>query len=338
MLKNIDIDLEYQPYISAAPQSPSDLYQRACASDGVTMNTWRDIWINNIKENHKLRGPFKEHGLGKLFHSAYQRPVICVGSGPSLKDNVDDLKDTKGMTVLSCLHNYHFLEDKGIKPDYYVTLDAGEVTIEEVSEGGSKTSQEYFDSTRDKKLIAFIGTSPKLVEKWQGEIYWYNAPIPDKDIVKAIDEVEPFRTYVSNGGNVLGACFYTAKAIMGANPIVFVGANMAFSYNKKFHGWASKYDKTLGKAERAVDVFGMPVWTWGSYFQFKCWFESRFMAVPGIYINATEGGILGAYPGGNIEHLRQMALSDVIKMYSLSFDVKEQCVNPETNMEKVILF
>jgi hypothetical protein len=58
---------------------------------------------------------------------------------------------------------------------------------------------------------------------------------------------------------------------------------------------------------RATDVFGHRVKTWQSYYNFKCWFESRACSVPGTYINATEGGILGSYPEGNIEQIKQMA-------------------------------
>lgn len=337
MIKTIEMDLEFQPVISGPPSSPSQLHAQACTGDAITVSTWRDTWINQTKENHRRFGPFKERGLGKYFNHLLHKPCIVVGSGPSLKNNVEWLKDTRGIPVISCLHNYQFLEDRGIKPEFYVTLDAGPVTIEEVSEGGSKTPEEYFESTKDKKLIAFIGSNPLLIEKWKGEIIWYNAPIPDKEITDAMDAVEPFSTYVSSGGNVLGACFYIAKAVMGANPIVFVGADFSFSYTKKFHAWQSKYDKSIGQVMRATDVFGNRVCTWSSYYNFKCWFESRVCSVPGIYINATEGGIFGSYPEGNIMQIRQMALEDVIAMYSLSDHVREQCENP-TVIEKKTLF
>ena len=275
--------------------------------------------------------------MGSLFNKYKNQPVIVVGSGPSLKENVKDLVDTKGIPIISCLHNYHFLEDNGVKVDYYATLDAGEVVIEEVSEGGSKTPEDYFASSKDKTLLAFIGTSPRLIQKWQGKVIWFNAPIPAPDIEKEFSEVEPFGIYVSSGGNVLGACFYIAKAICGSDPIIFVGADFSFSTNNKFHAWKSKYDATLGECQRMTNVFGIPVWTWASYVSFKCWFESRFLKVPGNYINATEGGILGAYPGGNIAQIKQMALSEVVSQYSINEPLRAQCENAEL-CDKIILF
>lgn len=337
MLQTIEIDLEFQPVIPGPPYSVKQLHDKACSNDGVTMDAWREIWIRQTKANHEAHGPFKNKSVGKFFNHFYQRPVIVVGSGPSLKKNVDLLKDTKGIPIVSCLHNYHFLEDKGIVPDFYVSLDAGTVTIEEIAEGGGKSVEDYFATTKNKKLLAFIGSNPELINRWQGEVYWYCAPIPDQQIVDAIKQVEDFNMWVSSGGNVLGACFYLAKAVMGAGPIIFMGADFSFSYNNRFHPFDSKYDKTLGDYITATDVYGIRVKTWGSYLNFKSWFESRVCAVPGIYINATEGGIFGSYPEGNIAQLKQMTLANAIEMFSLSEQIRKQCENPE-NEDKTILF
>lgn len=337
MLKQIEIDLEFQPTIPRPPVAPKALYDQACSADDVTVETWRETWKAQVKENHKRFGPFKPRGIGQLYGLLKHRPCIVAGSGPSLKVNVKDLASRKGLPLLSCLHNYQFFEDNGVTPDYYVTLDAGKVTIDEVSEGGKKTPEEYWESTHNKKLIAFIGSHPELIAKWKGEIIWFAAPIPDEAVMAANAEVEPFYSFVSSGGNVLGASFYIAKAVMGANPLIFVGADFSFSYSKKFHAWDSKYDAKLGQVLRATDVFGNRVKTWQSYYNFKCWFESRACSVPGIYINATEGGILGSYPDGNIEQIKQMALSDVVKMYSIHEPIEGQMTAPETK-NNLILF
>jgi hypothetical protein len=66
------------------------------------------------------------------------------------------------------------------------------VTIEEVSEGGKKTPDEYWESTKDKKLVAFIGTHPDLLAKWKGEIYFFAAPIPDQALMDEVMALEPF--------------------------------------------------------------------------------------------------------------------------------------------------
>lgn len=336
-IKKSEIVLEYQNYIENPPIAPSQMFSNACSSDGVTVNTWRKIWIDNVTANHKRFGSFKEHGIGKLFGSQKLKPCIIAGSGPSLARNGDELKDRGDIPLVSCLHNYQFFEDRGIDVDYYVTLDAGEVVVEEVYEGGKKTPDEYWESTKNKTLIAFVGTNPQLFDKWKGKVYLYNAPVPDAEYMAELDKLEPFNTYISNGGNVLGACLYFAKAILGCNPIAFVGADFSFSYDKKFHAWNSKYDSKLGYVIKACDVFGNKVLTWQSYYNFKNWFDYIALTVPGIYINCTEGGTFGAFTDGNIMAVRQMDLSDFLEMYLMHDQVRVACEKPETN-EKRLLF
>lgn len=336
-MRKAEIFLEYQNYIDDIGVSPAQQFQQAASSDTITISTWRDIWIKNTQVNHAKYGPFKDRSAGSLHGSHQFKPAIIVGSGPSLKHNAHELLKKTGIPIISCLHNFHFLEDLGVEVDYYVTLDAGPVVIEEVSEGGKKTPDEYWELTRNKKLVAFIGTDPKLLEKWQGQVYFYNAPVPDAQIQMAFDSVEKFRTYIANGGNVLGACLYFAKGILGCNPIAFMGADFCFSYEKKFHAWDSKYDAKLGHVMKLVDVYGNKVLSWQSYFNFKTWFEYVARTVPGLYINCTEGGAFGSYSEGNIRAVQQMEIKTFLDMYTMSDAIRDVCLNPETD-EKKLLF
>lgn len=335
-MRKAEIELEYQPYVDQPPVQAKALFSQACESDEITINSWRPTWMKNVTENQKRFGPFSDRSIGKVFGLAHHRPVIIAGSGPSLKNSIEGLKDRGDIPLVSCLHNFHFMEDNGLKPDYYVTLDAGEVVIEEVSEGGSKTEDEYWAITKDRTLLAYIGTSPRLLEKWQGKILFYNAPVPDEAFMQFLDTVEVFNTYVSNGGNVLGACLYISKAFLGASAIAFVGADFSFSYDKKFHGWDSKYDAKMGQCMRVRDVYGIPVYTWRSYHNFKGWFEWVSMTVPGIYFNCSEGGTLGAYDHGNIRSLIQMPLKQFCRQVNMYEEIKEQAENPKTNIKKLL--
>lgn len=335
--RKVEVELEYQNYIESPPGSTAQMYTNACSSDTVTINSWRDTWIANVTANHARFGNFKDHSIGKLYGVNKYKPAIIVGSGPSLGYNGAQLKNRGDILAISCLHNYHLFEDQDIHIDYYVSLDAGPVVMEEVSEGGKKTAEEYWASTKNKKLCAFIGTDPKLFELWQGEVFLFNAPVPDQAYMDAIAKLGEFNTYVSNGGNVLGACLYIAKGIMGSNPIAFMGADFCFGYDKRFHSWDSKYDKALGNVMRGVDVFGNKVLTWPSYFNFKNWFDYIALTVPGIYINCTEGGMFGAFPEGNLMAIHQMTLAHFIDMYRMHETLKESCENPELKL-KILLF
>ncbi len=329
------IYLEYQNVIERSPVPVQNLYQQACSNDQVTVDSWRDVWISQTRANHAVFGPFRDRSLGLLFNKHRHSPMFVVGSGPSLKKNAHLLKGNHGIPIISCLHNFHFLEDLGVHVDYYVSLDSGPVTIDEISEGGDP-STDYWAKTKGKTLLAYIGTHPNLLAKWQGEIYFFNCPIPSKEIEDALDSIERFKVLVSSGGNVLGAALYIAKAFLGCSTTIFLGADFSFSYEDKFHGWDSKYDKKLGQYLRVTDVFGNKVKTWQSYHNFKAWFDWVAQCVPGEYINATEGGTFGAYPEGNILCVKQMDLQAVLDRFKLSEHMREQAENPETAQIKIL--
>lgn len=336
IVRKQEITLEFQNEIHSPPIPARSLYSQACSNDGPTLDTWLKIWIDHYTLNQKKHGPFKDHSVGSLHGLLENQPAIIVGSGPSLKHVAPKLKNRGKIKAISCLHNFHFLEDLGAGADFYVTLDAGPVTIEEVSEGGSKTAEEYWDITKDRTLLAFVGSHPDLLAKWRGKILFFNAPVPAEEYSVETEKIEPFHTYVSNGGNVLGGCLYLTKGIMGANPIIFTGSDFCFDYDKRFHAWQSKYDKNLGNVVKLTDVFGNKVLSWQSYANFKSWFEYVAMQVPGIYINASEGGTLGAYSEGNISAIKQMTFDDVMKMYTMHDILKNQCVNPGVKDPKIL--
>jgi len=328
MLKTVEMDLQFMNYIQGPPIAKETMMAQATSNDAITIKSWKKVWIDNYTANHASHGPFTSNHVGKLYGINKNKPAIVVGSGPSLKGNIKDIATADDMMVVSCLHNFHFMIDNDVPVDYYVTLDAGEITIPEIAEGGKHDLEHYLEKTRECKLIAFVGSSPNLIKSWRGEIIWYNAPIPDMEVMEAFEKVEKFQMYMGNGGNVLGASLYAAKSIMGSNPICFAGADFSFSYTNKFHGWDSQYDSNVGNSLRAIDVFGNSVRTWQSYINFKVWFDHTCLTVPGIWLNATEGGCLGAYNEGNIQQIRQMTMLDFLAMYKLHEQMEHMCNNP----------
>jgi hypothetical protein len=145
--------------------------------------------------------------------------------------------------------------------------------------------------------------------------------IPDQEFMNEFKAITDFNVMFDVGGNALGACLYMAKAICGANPIAFVGADFAFGYMHKFHPFDSPYDQQFHGVMPMTDVFGNRVYTWPSYAGFASWFN--FIAcggqgnTSGLYVNCTEGGILGAFPNGNIKQIIQMALEEFLSAYNL---------------------
>lgn len=338
MKRTVELELEYQPYIPGLPGGGTvlDLRGQSTKADAVTIQAWAETWLNQTKINRERFGSFHDKSIGELYCKAERQPVIIAGAGPSLQFNGEHLKNKGDIPLLSCLHNFHYMEDRGIPVDYYVTLDAGEITIGEVSEGGEKTADEYWEISKDRTLLCFTATHPKLLEKWKGKILFFSAPLCDKAYMDRMAEIsDGFNCPVSTGGNVLGACLYIAKAFMGANPVAFVGADFAF-YNKKFHAWNSKYDLSMGQTVRAYDVFGNVCHTWPSYFGFKAHFEIVALSNPGLWINCSEGGILGAYADGNIQQILQIPLQTFLAQWKLHKHdrIKTACTNTRADLHK----
>lgn len=338
MFRTAEITLDYQNYIDHPPMPKEQLYSNAASNDGQTIKAWYQTWIDNIKANKETLGSFKDNGVGQLFGLYKFGTAICAGSGPSLGYNGKLLAERNGIPLISCLHNFHMMEDLGLAPEFYVSLDAGPVVLEEVSEGGSKTPEEYWEMTKDRTLVAFIGSHPDLIKKWRGKVYVYNAPIPDQGLIDAVNEIEVFSTHLSNGGNVLGACLYLCKAIFGVHRVAFLGADFSFGYDRKsFHPWKSKYDLNLGHVVPMTDVFGIKVPSWPSYRNFKYWFDWLSLQIPGNWmINCSEGGCLGSYPDGNISSIVQMPLVDFINQLNMCENIREQCENPEIFQKKIL--
>lgn len=337
MGRKAEIELVYQNVIPGPPVQPKQLYQQACSNDGATVDSWAKTWIEQIQANRAYVGDFAARGVGKLFGKFQGKACILAGSGPSLKVNGEQLKDRGDTPLLSCLHNFHFFEDRGIKPDFYVSLDAGPIVLEEISEGGKLTPDEYWERTRDHTLVAYVGSHPDLIRKWKGQIYFFNAGLPPGETKKAADAAANFYTFLGSGGNVFGACLYLAKAILGCPMVAFVGADFSFDYDNKFHGWDSKYDEKLGNSIRVTDIYGVKRNTWQSYYNFKCWFEYVACTVPGAYFNCTEGGTLGAHPEGNIAQFTYMDLKDFLGMLQMNEHVRAQCEDPATE-NRIMLF
>lgn len=331
------VNLNYQPVIPAPPGGEETLKKTYSSNDDITIKSWYGEWLANKIENCKNFDVVKNSAFSEHGKMAY-RPCIIAGSGPSLKKNALQLKDRGQIGLVSCLHNFGYFESLGIKTDYWLNLDAGDIAVSEIGEGNPEIQKackgfseanriayldkiDYWEKTKNQVLVTAIHGNPLLHMKWKGKIVWFdtalggiNDEIPGKPL-------KDFKLLYQTGGNTLGACQYHAKAILGCTPIIFVGADFSFSYEKKYHPFSTHYDDKFSGLMGAFDVYGNRVYCWSSYYGFKTWFEYIAMGGTGghtgTYINCTEGGILGAYPEGNIMHIRQRSLRETLGEYNL---------------------
>lgn len=317
---SVPMILAYQQYIAGPPAPKEALWTQACSNDSVTSETWQDKWLDHIKRNVS-ENDADNRMVDKHFGLFGGRPAIIAGSGPSLKKNALALKKKPDfMPIVSCLHNFGYFVDNEIPCDYFLTLDAGDVVIPEMVEGGSdKDRTKYLKASEKKTLIAGLVTPPALIKQWKGEVVFFNATVPTTKFMVEMAKLTKNQWTYSVGGNTLGACFYHAAYVFGCNPIALIGADFSFDYMHKFHSWDSPYDAQFQGLMACTDVFGNRVYSWRSYQNFKNWFEFQAMGGQGNHnlslINCTEGGTLGAYPDGNIMQIKQLRLVDFLDSY-----------------------
>jgi hypothetical protein len=316
---SVQMKLQYQGSIDGPPCAPQALYQKACSNDGVTITSWKDIWLDHVRKNN-AKYNFFDNSVMKDFKKYEYHPAIVAGSGPSLKKNAHHLlKKPKEIPLVSCLHNFGYFEDMGLDVECYINLDAGDITIPEMCQGGSKPEQWYWDKTSERTLCTSVCGNPKLIEKWRGRVLFFNSIVPDKEYLDEYTKITKFLLAYNVGGNTLGACLYHARAILGCMPIAFIGADFAFDYMRKFHPFDTPYDQQFAGVVPCTDVWGNRVYAWPSYTNFKSIFEyfalGGHLGKPPVFINCTEGGIFGSYNEGNIRQVIQMLLQDFLHMY-----------------------
>ena len=322
MKRTIDIELSLQPGIDAVPPQYGDPYKQACTGDGITIETWRKTWTDNYKFTHDRFGSLGDNSVGQLYGINRHRPCVVVGSGPSLKDAIPALVKNKlqpnPVTTISCLHNFGYFEDEGCHSDYYITLDAGDIVLDDVWQGRKHPAEYYWEKTKDKILLASAVTPPKLFDAWKGKVYLFNILLPDLPLRQEFAKVEVFNHYISCGGNALGGCVYLAKTLFGSGEIIIVGGDFCFGYTHQFHSYETPYDnikgKGVGNVIRWPDIYGISRVTWPSYLNFKFWFDWLTLNIPGRWSSASEG-IFGSYPEGNLKSVRYGILENLLETY-----------------------
>jgi hypothetical protein len=130
------------------------------------------FWVKNAAENYApIKEAFKEGNkdVGALGQDA-TKPVLIIGSGPSLNDWEPYFKDWEGEIFCSSSH-LAFFEAIGVKPTYCFIIDADPNMSYLVSQA----------DTKDITLITHPNMDPVVRESWQGPIYYFRMNDPGDD-------------------------------------------------------------------------------------------------------------------------------------------------------------
>lgn len=206
-------------------------------------------------------------------------PAVVVSAGPSLDKNIAELIDFKGIVLVVGRALDQVLRHK-IQPDF-VGIVEPEIGIYKTFRGNTNT---------DIPLLAVTTAYPQVVQDVRGPIYFLDDGA--NDIFNTSIEEVPI------GGSVATLCTSVAN-LMGCNPIIFVGQDLAYTGNK-YHaegclreGDSNEIKNTDMNYISIEGYYGEQVLSRYDLVSFKKWFEEFIQLNPDKqFINATEGGAL----------------------------------------------
>lgn len=219
-------------------------------------------------------------------------PAIICGAGPSLNKNADILATlTDHALIIAGGTGLNALNAKGIMPHFGAGVDPNDVQFTRLIMNNA------FD-------IPFIYTTrmlPSALEVVHGDKILVAGKNESGD--KWVEDKLGISTFnIEQGFNVLN--FATSLlAIMGCNPIICVGVDLAYSEGDSYASGIESHPlhdrighfRTKDEGEELVvkpDIYGKPVHTLWKWIAESCWYSSFGSLFPNVkLINATEGGI-----------------------------------------------
>ena len=238
----------------------------------------KDPWFENFMENipHLLETP----DITSLAGSFEGVPCFLVGAGPSLSKNVNFLKKVKGRALIFCANAaLARLVQEGVQPEITGILESIDVSSHVKCVSGILPSYLAIAATSHPNHFAMEAKGRFVfhTQKWASDLL-------GNDI------------FTPNGGHVASAGF-TIAVILGCNPIILVGQDLAFD-GKKLHAEGTMGPAFLPEGSKLITLEGFdgePVLSHRTMLSYLLWYEEsaaylRRKDTQRILLNATEGG------------------------------------------------
>ncbi|AJQ26080.1 motility associated factor glycosyltransferase family protein [Pelosinus fermentans] len=241
-------------------------------------------------------------GVSSLYGRLAGVPAIIVSAGPSLNKNIHLLKAAKGKAVILAVGTaLKALKKWDIEPDFVFSIDPQDLNYELHFKGLN---------TEKVALVSEIQANHMIVANHQGPIFVSG----DMPIVKWFGEGIESKGKLESGGSVANNAFAAAYK-MGANPIILVGQDLAYSREGHSHAAGTNYENQVYSLDENSEFFpvkandGGYILTDRSFHQFLLFFQIWIETYPEReYINATEGGAF-------IQGTKLMTLQEVLDQH-----------------------
>lgn len=247
-------------------------------------------------------------------------PAIVVSAGPSLAKNRHLLPRAKGKALLvsvgtACKQLFAL----GAAPDLVVQIDHSDLCLRHFS---------GLSAVGETVLLADPTSNPAVLDQWPGR----RAMIHDPFAEHLLGRLARSMASLVKGITVAHTAFHAAR-FLGADPILLVGQDLAFTDGLYYSGGAGLHELWRGELNRFLTVetkewerlvrrkgelrtiagpSGEPVYTDRQMLSYLQQFERDFAAAEATVLDCTEGGARkrGAAPMPLEEALGRFALRD----------------------------
>ena len=263
--------------------------------------------LRNLLANTKevLNSPYLSSMKGK-YHGV---PAIIVSNGPSLDNSMPLLRQIQGKCLIICAESAIVpLTKNGIKPDIMVALERTKKNylFHFENQNHSPDIALFALTMVDPRVFpSFAGEKIPIFRKGEGLSRWFNQRLGDGSELDA--------------GASVAHLAVSAAIYLGADPIIFVGQDLAYGSNGATHSKDAVTMQEKGKSVRDI-IYSFPtVYVEGNngemipsnqlWVNFRIIMESIISKNPEHrFYNATEGG-------AKIQGTERARLSDLIGQY-----------------------
>ena len=258
--------------------------------------TRRFLHLSPYNQLHNLQH-IKENTIVPHLKEVWEKdvPVILIGAGPSLKEEVEVLRKAKDRAFLFAVDSaLPYLLKEDIVPDAYICIEADK-------------PMSFFADERTLEIPAFIkvDTTHKLLDIHKGyKIFGYDHGF----LEKVYDEYRVAKSVYRYGGNGATSFFAVCKEI-GVKNVILLGQDMAYGEDNQSH--VGGRNEGYKKDERFIYMNneGKMVQSRQDWHRFIKWYEN---AIP---VCKFEHVINVSKKGVRIEGTEVMSLQEALEQF-----------------------
>lgn len=235
--------------------------------------------LHNLNNNFKKNILHRDESIDVIRDQFVGKDIFIIAAGPSLDKNYKRLKEIgKNSIILSTGTVYKKLLKSGIKPDYFIIIDANPAVYTQI-EGIEESTV---------PLIYLSTVYNKIVGNYKGNKYI----VLQKGYYKAEKyAVEKGYTLFNTGGSVSTTALDIALQF-NCKRVIFLGLDLAYTNNQDHAVDTVAINEVTSENYRMVkDIYGNDVSASKSLDIYRKWIENRIRDIKDIeIIDATEGG------------------------------------------------